>query len=86
MSIEVTILGCGSSSGVPAIGNYWGNCDPSNPKNKRLRSSIFVKTNQTNIIIDATPDLRQQLLNADVKKLDGILITHTHSDHINGVS
>ena len=85
MSIEITILGCGSSSGVPAIGNYWGNCDPSNPKNKRLRSSIFVKTNQTNIIIDATPDLRQQLLNADVKKLDGVLITHTHSDHINGV-
>ena len=48
MSIEITILGCGSSSGVPAIGNYWGNCDPLNPKNKRLRSSIFVKTNQKN--------------------------------------
>ena len=57
MSIEITILGCGSSSGVPAIGNYWGSCDPSNPKNKRLRSSIFVKTNKTNIIILLKNDL-----------------------------
>ena len=56
-----------------------------NPKNRRLRSSILVKSKQTSLIIDATPDLRQQLLNANVKKLDAILVTHTHSDHINGI-
>ena len=85
MSVEINILGCGSSSGVPAIGNSWGNCDPKNPKNRRLRSSILIKSNKSSIIIDATPDLRQQLLNANVKKLDAILVTHTHSDHINGI-
>ena len=62
MTIEIEILGCGSSSGVPAIGNNWGACNPDNPKNKRLRSSILVKSKESTIIIDATPDLRQQLL------------------------
>ena len=83
--IEVEILGCGSSSGVPAIGNYWGDCNPNNPKNRRLRSSILIKSPKSSIIIDATPDLRQQLLNAKVKYLDAVLITHTHADHINGI-
>ena len=78
MTIEVTILGCGSSSGVPAIGNNWGECNPNNPKNRRLRSSIFIKTNKLSILVDATPDLRQQLLNADIKHLDAVLITHCH--------
>ena len=85
MNIEITILGCGSSSGVPAIGNDWGNCNPSNPKNRRLRSSILIKTSKKNILIDATPDLRQQLLNSNVKHIDGVLITHCHADHINGI-
>ncbi len=85
MSIEITILGCGSSSGVPAIGNYWGKCNPDNPKNKRLRCSILIKTKKLTILVDSTPDLRQQLLSANVKRLDGVLITHTHSDHINGI-
>ncbi len=85
MTIEVTILGCGSSSGVPAIGNNWGECNPNNPKNRRLRSSIFIKTNKLSILVDATPDLRQQLLNADIKHLDAVLITHCHADHINGI-
>ena len=85
MTFEITILGCGSSSGVPAIGNKWGNCDPNNPKNRRLRSSILVKYNNINLLVDATPDLRQQLLNANVKSLDGVLITHCHADHINGI-
>ncbi len=85
MSLCITILGCGSSSGVPAIGNDWGSCNPNNPKNKRLRSSILIKSKKTQILIDATPDLRQQLLNANVTYLDGVLVTHTHADHINGI-
>ena len=85
MTFEITILGCGSSSGVPAIGNKWGNCNPNNPKNRRLRSSILIKYNNINLLVDATPDLRQQLLNANVKSLDGVLITHCHADHINGI-
>ena len=86
MKIKIDILGCGSSSGVPAIGNYWGVCDPKNPKNKRLRSSILITSERkTKILIDATPDLRQQLLNANVKYLDAVLITHAHADHIHGV-
>ena len=85
MTIEIEILGCGSSSGVPAIGNNWGSCNPNNPKNRRLRSSILVRSKEATIIVDATPDLRQQLLNANVKALDAIFITHTHADHINGI-
>ena len=84
MSVEINILGCGSSSGVPAIGNSWGNCNPKNPKNRRLRSSILIKSNKSSAFIDATPDLRQQLLNANVKKLDAIFYTHSF-DHINGI-
>lgn len=85
MSLQITILGCGSSSGVPAIGNFWGKCNPDNPKNRRLRCSILIKSKGSNILVDSTPDLRQQLLNANITALDGVLITHTHSDHINGI-
>tara|TARA_X000000950_G_C13831012_1_gene626173 strand:+ start:285 stop:1061 length:777 start_codon:yes stop_codon:yes gene_type:complete len=85
MTIKVHILGCGSSSGVPAIGNNWGNCDPKNPKNRRMRSSLLIEDSETTILIDATPDLRQQLLNANVKHIDGVLITHAHADHIHGI-
>ena len=85
MKFEITILGCGSSSGVPAIGNKWGKCNPNNPKNRRLRSSILIKYDDKSILVDATPDLRQQLLNANVKNLDAVFITHTHSDHIHGI-
>lgn len=85
MKLEITILGCGSSSGVPAIGNNWGQCNPNNSKNFRLRSSILIKYNDISLLVDATPDLRQQLLNAKVTSLDGVLITHCHADHINGI-
>ena len=85
MTFEIIILGCGSSSGVPAIGNNWGRCNPNNPKNRRLRSSILIKYNNLNILVDATPDLRQQLLNSNVTSLDAVLITHCHADHINGI-
>ena len=78
MTIEIEILGCGSSSGVPAIGNNWGSCNPNNPKNRRLRSSILVRSKEATIIVDATPDLRQQLLNANVNSLDAISVSYTH--------
>ena len=85
MSLSITILGCGSSSGVPTVGNNWGKCNPKNKKNYRLRSSILVEHKNTVILVDATPDLRQQLINEKVKKIDGVLITHSHADHIHGV-
>ena len=85
MTFEVTILGCGSSTGVPAIGNNWGDCDPNNPKNKRMRSSILVKDENNTILIDAGPDLRQQLLNSNVKNIDAVFVTHGHADHIHGI-
>ena len=73
--IEVEILSCGSSSGVPAIGNYWGDC---NPNNQRTEVEVFNFNKKSKVdIIDATPDLRQQLLNAKVKYLDAVLITRT---------
>ena len=90
MTISVTILGCGSSGGVPRIGNDWGECDPKNPLNRRQRCSILVKkTNgdggETNVVIDTSPDLRNQLNNAGVARLDGVLYTHPHADHIHGI-
>ena len=88
--IVFTILGCGSSPGVPRIGNDWGACDPNNPKNERLRCSLLVeKFNENNdvtrVLIDASPDIRQQLLRENVAKLDGVLFTHPHADHIHGI-
>lgn len=85
MGVRVTILGCGGSSGVPLIGNVWGDCDPANPKNRRTRPSILVQTDRTTVLVDTTPDLREQLLRADVKHLDGVLYTHGHADHTHGI-
>lgn len=84
--MKITILGCGGSMGVPQLGNLWGACDPKNPKNRRLRSSIIVQQNNVNILIDTGPDLRQQLLAARVDHLDAVLYTHAHSDHTHGVN
>ena len=84
--MKVTILGCGTSVGVPALGELgWGTCDPNNPKNLRQRCSILVEINNTNILIDAGPDIRNQLLPLNIKKIDALLITHTHTDHIAGL-
>ena len=83
--MRVTILGCGGSSGVPIIGNDWGSCDPSNPKNRRTRPSILVADGPTAILVDTSPDLRQQLLAADVRSLDAVLYTHAHADHTHGI-
>lgn len=83
--IRATILGSGSSSGVPAIANGWGDCDPDNPRNRRLRPSILVEQGDTTILVDTSPDLRQQLLSARVQNLSGVIFTHEHADHLHGI-
>jgi len=83
--MKITILGCGGSTGIPIVGVGWGDCDPKNPKNRRLRPSILVENGATTILVDTSPDLRQQLLNADVSRLDGVLYTHHHADHLHGI-
>jgi phosphoribosyl 1,2-cyclic phosphate phosphodiesterase len=82
---RVTILGCGASGGVPRIGNDWGTCDPSEPRNRRLRSSIVVEQAANRVLIDTTPDLRQQLLANDYSEFDAVLYTHAHADHSHGI-
>jgi phosphoribosyl 1,2-cyclic phosphate phosphodiesterase len=83
--LKLRILGCGTSTGVPKIGNDWGKCDPAEPRNARLRSSILVESEGERILVDCGPDLRQQLLSADVGKLDGVIVTHAHGDHCHGI-
>ncbi|MDB5594098.1 MAG: beta-lactamase domain protein [Hyphomicrobiales bacterium] len=89
MSFAITILGCGSSGGVPRVGGDWGACDRANPKNRRRRCSILVERAQgdarTVVLVDTSPDLREQLLGAEVTRLDGILMTHAHADHTHGI-
>ncbi|WHQ46718.1 MAG: MBL fold metallo-hydrolase [Candidatus Midichloria sp.] len=80
-----TILGCGGSSGVPEIGCGCFTCSSPNPKNKRLRSSIYIQSKTTSILVDTSPDLRQQALTHGIKYLDAILYTHDHGDHICGI-
>ena len=83
--MKVRILGCGTSTGVPKIGNDWGQCDPGEPRNARLRTSILVESAAQRMLIDCGPDLRQQLLAAEVGRLDGVIVTHTHGDHCHGI-
>jgi len=90
MTLTFTILGCGSSGGVPRPALGWGACDPNNPKNRRRRSSLLIeRTNdrggKTSVLIDTSPDLREQLLDADVNWLDAVLYTHDHADHTHGI-
>jgi phosphoribosyl 1,2-cyclic phosphate phosphodiesterase len=89
MTHTITILGCGSSAGVPRIGNDWGNCDPSNPKNRRRRCSALVTKSgpqgETRVLIDTTPDLREQMLSTGLSDIDGVLYTHEHADHTHGI-
>ena len=82
---RVTILGCGPSGGVPLIGGDWGACNPANPRNRRRRASILVQGNGTTLLVDTSPDLRQQLLDAGIGRLDAVLYTHAHADHLNGI-
>jgi phosphoribosyl 1,2-cyclic phosphate phosphodiesterase len=89
MTLKFTILGCGSSMGVPRVALGWGSCDPNNPKNRRRRCSLLVErasaNGRTRVLVDATPDCREQLLEAEVDWLDGVLITHEHADHTHGI-
>ena len=96
---RLTILGCGSSGGVPRVAQGWGACDPNNPKNRRQRCSVLVERfaekpaenaapqtiPTTRILIDCSPDLRNQLLSANVRYLDALVLTHAHADHIHGI-
>jgi phosphoribosyl 1,2-cyclic phosphate phosphodiesterase len=83
--MKVTVLGCGTSSGVPRIGNDWGACDPAEPRNRRRRVSVIVEHEGTRILVDTGPDMRQQLLDADVATIDAVIWTHEHADHVFGI-
>jgi phosphoribosyl 1,2-cyclic phosphate phosphodiesterase len=90
MTVTFTILGCGSSGGVPRPALGWGDCNPANPKNRRRRCSLLVERRnasggRTRVLIDTSPDLREQLLAAEVDWLDGVLFTHEHADHTHGI-
>jgi phosphoribosyl 1,2-cyclic phosphate phosphodiesterase len=83
--MKLRILGCGTSSGVPRIGNDWGTCDPAEPRNRRTRVSIVVESATTRILVDTGPDMREQLLAADIGTVDAVIWTHDHADHTNGI-
>ncbi|HEV2336431.1 MAG TPA: MBL fold metallo-hydrolase [Stellaceae bacterium] len=83
--MKVTLLGCGPSWGVPAIGPDWGRCDPGEPRNLRRRCSLLVESRGGALLIDTSPDLRQQLLDAGTARLDAVLMTHAHADHLHGL-
>lgn len=83
--MKVTVLGCGGSGGVPLITGDWGRCNPGNPKNRRRRVSVLVEDRDSTILIDTSPDLRAQFLDAGVTRLDAVLYTHEHADHCHGI-
>ncbi|ATW04696.1 MBL fold metallo-hydrolase [Sphingorhabdus sp. YGSMI21] len=85
MALKLTILGCGTSAGVPRIGNDWGDCDPNEPKNRRSRVSILVESPATRILVDTSPDLRNQFLDNDIDRIDAVIWTHDHADHCHGI-
>lgn len=83
--LKIRILGSGTSSGVPRIGNDWGRCDPAEPRNRRTRASVLVESETTRILIDTSPDMRDQLNAARVDRLDAVIWTHDHADHSHGI-
>ncbi|MDK3018065.1 MBL fold metallo-hydrolase [Pseudodonghicola flavimaris] len=88
-NLRITILGCGSSGGVPRLGGIWGACDPEEPRNRRRRCSILVERDgadgTTSVLIDTGPDMRDQLLDTGTGRLDGVVYTHAHADHVHGI-
>ncbi len=89
MNARITILGCGSSGGVPRVAQGWGRCDPAQPRNRRRRCSILVErmsaVGKTQVLVDTSPDVREQLLSTDVTYLEAVLLTHDHADHTHGI-
>ena len=86
MKTMVTILGCGSSMGVPRIDGYWGRCNPKIKKNYRTRCSLLITKGNNNVLIDTSPDLRSQLLTNKVKNISYVLYTHKHADQTHGIN
>jgi phosphoribosyl 1,2-cyclic phosphate phosphodiesterase len=85
MDGTLIVLGCGGSAGVPAIGNWWSKCDPTEPHNRRTRPSVALQTADTLVIVDTGPDFREQMNREQLGCPDHIIITHEHSDHVNGI-
>lgn len=83
--MKIRVLGCGTSSGVPRIGNDWGMCDPAEPRNRRTRASILASVGGEILLVDCGPDMRQQLLDAGVGDIDRVIVTHDHADHCHGI-
>lgn len=84
--MKLVVLGCGTSTGVPRIGNDWGDCDPGEPRNRRTRVSILVESDEgRRLLVDTSSDLRQQLLDNGIDRVDGVFWTHDHADHCHGI-
>ena len=84
--MKVRLLGSGTSTGVPRVGNDWGRCDPAEPKNRRSRVSILVENDAGNrLLVDTSPDLRNQLLDNEIDRIDAVFWTHDHADHVHGI-
>lgn len=84
-ALRVTLLGTGAAGGVPMLSAGWGACDPNEPRNRRLRASILIEQGAKRLLVDTGPDVREQLLAANVRRLDGVLYTHAHADHTHGI-
>ena len=83
--MRAIVLGCGAAGGVPSLSRGWGECDPNNPRNRRSRPSLLVQGGEGALLVDTSPDCRQQLLDADVNRLAAVLYTHAHADHLHGI-
>lgn len=83
--MRVTVLGCGGSGGTPSVDFGWGKCDPDDPRNRRSRPSILVEEGETRLLVDTSPDLRDQLLRVGVNRLNAVFFTHSHADHLHGI-
>lgn len=83
--LKIRVLGSGTSSGVPRIGNDWGACDPAEPRNRRTRASVLVESETTRILVDTSPDIREQLNAAGIDRIDAVIWTHDHADHTHGI-